>query len=590
MGLRRRKMKLSSRLALVYTLLATVFISAAMVIFYQYYSRQIFEEDEDNLVQLSDTVMTQVDNILDTLDQVTIDVMSGNIFSTVWEHWLTENRTYADTATLRERLVNAYKNRSNIRRVALYSLDGDYICTGAAQPESEDVKARAEYFINNYNMNQATSWVYLGETEDFWDNSRGVTVVSEIKPIKNSDTEITGFIEVQQNSFYIKDICEATINGSAVGVAVLMDDTGEYFYSNMDRDESYMAELSALSNRYSRTLTTDREVLAIAPSNYFACRVIMVVERAVLTAAADQMIQGIIVVAVILVLLNAVFSQLITRMIMRPLNALVRYMEKIDIQNIGEKVPVRNKTPETEVLVTSFESMGKRLREALTRQKKMESAQNKALFDALQSTIGPHFLYNSLGGIANMCEQGENEEAADACYSLSLSLRSEPENDVAGVTSGGEMDDLRASLAIMKSRYRQRLEYKIRTDGRCTYLMIPKLTYQPLVENAIKYSLMERETVIVKVTTSYEDGHVTVEVSDNGCGISEEAAERIRSRLKEFSEEDAELYSSSRVQFGGMGLGGTLIRLSLFFGESFWYELLPGNEEGGTSIRFGFDA
>ena len=69
MGLRRRKMKLSSRLALVYTLLVTVFISAAMVIFYQYYSRQIFEEDEDNLVQLSDTVMTQVDNILDTLDQ-----------------------------------------------------------------------------------------------------------------------------------------------------------------------------------------------------------------------------------------------------------------------------------------------------------------------------------------------------------------------------------------------------------------------------------------------------------------------------------------------------------------------------------------
>ena len=570
MGLRRRKMKLSSRLALVYTLLVTVFISAAMVIFYQYYSRQIFEEDEDNLVQLSDTVMTQVDNILDTLDQVTIDVMSGNIFSTVWEHWLTENRTYADTATLRERLVNAYKNRSNIRRVALYSLDGDYICTGAAQPESEDVKARAEYFINNYNMNQATSRVYLGETEDFWDNSRGVTVVSEIKPIKNSDTEITGFIEVQQNSFYIKDICEATINGSAVGVAVLMDDTGEYFYSNMDRDESYMAELSALSNRYSRTLTTDREVLAIAPSNYFACRVIMVVERAVLTAAADQMIQGIIVVAVILVLLNAVFSQLITRMIMRPLNALVRYMEKIDIQNIGEKVPVRNKTPETEVLVTSFESMGKRLREALTRQKKMESAQNKALFDALQFTIGPHFLYNSLGGIANMCEQGENEEAADACYSLTEILRYAADYDEAEVTIGDEMENLRAYLAIMKSRYRQRLEYKIRTDGRCTYLMIPKLTYQPLVENAIKYSLMERETVIVKVATSYEDGHVTVEVSDNGCGISEEAAERIRSRLKEFSEEDAELYSSSQVQFGGMGLGGTLIRLSLFFGESFW--------------------
>lgn len=585
----KNKMKISSRLSLSYALLVTVFVIVAVFIFYRYYYAQIYDEGKENLVQISDTVMAQVDSHLNTLDQVTIDVMTGSSFSTTWNHWLTDGRTYADTATLRRRLVDAYKNRSNIRRVAIYNLDGEYICTGAAEPEQEAVRERAQNLINNYNMNQATSRVYLGQTEDFWDDSRGVTVVTEIKPIKNADTVITGFIEVQQNVFYMDEVCAATINGSEVGVAVLMDDTDEYFYSNMGRDGEYMERLAQISNQYSRIRQTKDEMIAIAPSNYFSCRTIVVVQKSVLNAAVNQVLKGIILVAFIMIVLNAVFCRIITRVIMKPLNSLVRHMENIDIHNFGEKVLIRAKSPETDILVNSFERMAKRLQEALERQKKMELVQNKALFDALQSVMGPHFLYNSLGGIANMCEQGENEEAADACYSLTEILRYAADYEVTEVTIGDEMDNLKSYLSIMKSRYRQRLEYEIHMDDECKYLLIPKLTYQPLAENAIKFSLIERETVVIKISTTCANGKVTVEVADNGCGISEEAAEKIRKRLKEFSEEEVALYTSAKVQFGGMGLGGTLIRLSLFYGDSFWYELNPENKEGGTSILFGFD-
>ena len=371
-------MKISSRLSLAYALLVTVFVIVAVFIFYRYYYAQIYDEGKENLVQISDTVMAQVDSHLNTLDQVTIDVMTGSSFSIAWNHWLTDERTYADTATLRRRLVDAYKNRSNIRRVAIYNLDGEYICTGTAEPEQEAVRERAQNLINNYNMNQATSRVYLGQTEDFWDDSRGVTVVTEIKPIKNADTVITGFIEVQQNVFYMDEVCAATINGSEVGVAVLMDDTDEYFYSSMGRDEEYMERLAQISNQYSRIRQTKDEMIAIAPSNYFSCRTIVVVQKSVLNAAVNQVLKGIILVAFIMIVLNAVFCRIITRVIMKPLNSLVRHMEKIDIHNFGEKVLIRAKSPETDILVNSFERMAKRLQEALERQKKMELVQNKA--------------------------------------------------------------------------------------------------------------------------------------------------------------------------------------------------------------------
>ena len=97
----------------------TVFVIVAVFIFYRYYYAQIYDEGKENLVQISDTVMAQVDSHLNTLDQVTIDVMTGSSFSIAWNHWLTDERTYADTSTLRRRLVDAYKNRSNIRRVAV---------------------------------------------------------------------------------------------------------------------------------------------------------------------------------------------------------------------------------------------------------------------------------------------------------------------------------------------------------------------------------------------------------------------------------------------------------------------------------------
>ena len=155
----RTKMKISTRLSLYYGILVSVVVICAVSIFYQYYSTQVYKENEANLIQISDNVMTQVDSRLSTLEQVAIDVMGNNTFMTAWSHWVTEKRTFADTATLRKLLVNAYKSRPDIRRVAIYDLNGAYICTGQADPTEEAVSARAAGLMENYNMNQATSRV-----------------------------------------------------------------------------------------------------------------------------------------------------------------------------------------------------------------------------------------------------------------------------------------------------------------------------------------------------------------------------------------------------------------------------------------------
>lgn len=585
----KRKVKIGTKLSAVYAGMMSIIIIVTFVLFYYYYQNQVFTETEKNLVQISDTVMAQVDSRLTNLDQVTIDILGNNTFAELWDRYQDNISLSDDDQSIRKLMVDVYKNRSDIRRVAVYSLEGKYIATGEAAPDREHVRKRSEWLLSNYNMNQATSRVYLGESVDFWDDSRDVLVVSEVKPIKNKASEITGFIEVQQNAFYIQKACTSSLNGSNLEIAVLMDDdTQEFFYSAITRSEDYMKQLTELSRQYSRIRKLDQDIVAIAMSNYFACRTIVVAKKSVFGAGLMQVMRAMVLIAVLMIVVNAVFCRRITGIIMKPLYLLVKHMENLDIHNFDRKLQIPAESMETEILVSSFERMSMRLQQSLESQKQMEAAQNKALFDALQSIMGPHFLYNTLGGIANMCEQGEAEEAADVCYSLTEILRYAADYEIMDVTLADEMDNLKSYLSIMKSRYRQRLEYELFMDEQCKYLLVPKLTYQPLVENAIKYSLTEKETVVIKVKTVYENGRVHAEIADNGCGISKDAVENIRKRLEEFKEEDKAPYMSARIQFGGLGLCGTLIRLSLFYGDRFHYEIVEKNEEGGTSIIFEF--
>ncbi len=584
-----KHMGIRTRLSLVYTIVTTVVILTVILFIYNTYMKQVEWESENNFRQIAKAVMDRVDNHLDAIDQVTIDAMIARDFRNCWEKWNSPEHSAEDETALRRILIDTYRTRSNIRRVSVYNLDGDYVCTNSSERTREEVRKRGLEMLEKYNMNEVTSRVYLGSAVDFWNPYRGIQVITEVKPIKNHKTEITGFIEVQQNIRYLDEVCRMKMNGQEVAVTILLNDPEEVLFSTMEKGSALDIEgIEQFTNQYSRIHTIGSNVVFITPSNTYYCDTVAVVPRKVFLASASNMIRGILLFGLLMILVNIIFCQIMTRLILQPFTELVRFMEKTDLTTFGEKPAFKTSIPETAIVVRSFENMTERLHQSLEKQKKMEDIQTQAVFDALQSTIGPHFLYNSLGGIANMCEEGENEAAADACYSLTEILRYASGYVDAEVTFHDEIDNIRSYLSIMKSRYRQRLEYAIHMDEECAYQMLPKLTLQPLVENAIKYSLLEQETVIVRVDVRCQGKKVSVEVADNGCGISAEEERRIGEELEAFRKDRTKLYEPERIRFGGMGLAGTLIRLSLFYEDRFWYRIDSENKEGGTSIWFGF--
>lgn len=576
------KRKISTRLAQTYAILVIVLIGITSVVFYSYNKETIHAEGVGNLSQMTTLTMEQIDNCLTSMEQVTIDVLADGEFAKDWEIYSREPTRELYTE-IKKRMISAYKNRSNIRRVAVYDAGGNYVCTGAPEIDSGMVIQRARHLEKTYKLNLTDSRVFLGADRDFWEPSTGSDVITEIKPIKNLTQDIVCYIEIQQNAMYINNICKLSWGTSHINIFVFMGERDDLFYmseekKNMDR----AAYFRNLTKKYAALQETDHDIVSQAGSNYYSCRTVLVLPKQILYKSMNKILRGIVFVAGLLVIFTVLYSVFMTKRIMRPINCFIKMMQSTELDHF-----VRPRTVgedwETGILLDSFAEMADRLQTSISAQRKMEEMQTKTLFSILQSEISPHFLYNTLGSIANLCEKGENAEAADACYSLTEILRYASGYATQEVTLKEELAELRSYLALMKSRYRQRLEYEIQMEPFLENQILPKLTLQPLVENAIKYSLMETECVCVKIYAVYIDGNMILEVKDNGCGFTPETMEKIRRKVEDFKKDRETKEIMENIQFGGMGLSGTLIRLSIFF-EDFSYRLINCNDEGGTSI------
>lgn len=134
------------------------------------------------------------------------------------------------------------------------------------------------------------------------------------------------------------------------------------------------------------------------------------------------------------------------------------------------------------------------------------------------SQIRPHFIYNTLGSIEQLCEL-QPDAAAKLVHNFSCYLRGnfgEMDNP-APIRLSQEIDHVRYYVSIEKIRFP---DMEIQFDMRSGDFLLPALSVQPLVENAIKHGLMKLpQGGTVKISSYETDSHAFVSVEDNGAGF-----------------------------------------------------------------------
>lgn len=161
---------------------------------------------------------------------------------------------------------------------------------------------------------------------------------------------------------------------------------------------------------------------------------------------------------------------------------------------------------------------------ASIKNKKLKAELENSHIALMLSQIQPHFIYNTLGTIGEFCEE-EPKKAADLVQKFSLYLRgnfTELDNPMP-IRLAKEMQHVRHYADIEQIRFPDmKVEYDIQNDN----FLVPTLTIQPLVENAIKHGLMGLESGGTVKISSYEtDNFYEVCVKDNGVGFDDSVFE-----------------------------------------------------------------
>lgn len=143
----------------------------------------------------------------------------------------------------------------------------------------------------------------------------------------------------------------------------------------------------------------------------------------------------------------------------------------------------------------------------------------------LQSQMNPHFLFNVLLTISARAKMDHDEPLFEMVQSLTTLIQaSQHQKQAVKIPLCQELKYVHAYLNIQRLRFGNRIRFEIDVPEALQPLLIPRLSIQPLVENAVVHGLSpQEEGGLVRVTARSDGQALTITVEDDGCGFDPQA-------------------------------------------------------------------
>lgn len=258
----------------------------------------------------------------------------------------------------------------------------------------------------------------------------------------------------------------------------------------------------------------------------------------------------------------------------KPIQKLCRMTQQVAEGDFTVQTKESN-TDEIAVLTRSFNDMtqeiGGLVEDIKQQQKNLRIAETKLL----QAQINPHFLYNTLDAIVWLAEENRKDEVVSMVTALSDFFRTTLSKGRDFITVREERSHIESYLKIQQFRYQDIMSYEIDMEENMGEFMIPKLTLQPLVENALYHGLKnKRGGGMIKITGRLDGENMIFTVTDDGKGMTKEVLEKLQESIgKEKGDKSID----------GFGIGNVNRRIRYYYGERYGVTL-ESVENDGTKV------
>lgn len=300
--------------------------------------------------------------------------------------------------------------------------------------------------------------------------------------------------------------------------------------------------------------------------------------------SGSSSIQDLVVLtALILCGVSLLTYQAVCRISARKIGLIEYGMANIKKSNLSYRIPTPKGNDEFTQIIQQFNAMCDSLQHHIEQAYIYELQQRSAELYALQTSINPHFLYNTLEVIRVKLNQEGNSEAAEMMVLLSRVFRNQIKGEMF-VSLYEEVRQCTMFIDLYLYRY-ENFEYNFCIPREFNGFGIPKNTLQPIIENYFSHGIVQgNDENYIEITARWAERAgercICISVANNGKPVEEKTLDRLRRQLQTHVIQNATISNHS------FGLTNVNDRIRLVFGSQYGLEISP--PRGGVDSRLIF--
>lgn len=249
---------------------------------------------------------------------------------------------------------------------------------------------------------------------------------------------------------------------------------------------------------------------------------------------------------------------LLSNSIVKRIKSVINQMNLIRKSN-PKRLSIYSGHDEIGNLIETYNYMTDEMNHLLEKQAKASNDLRISEFKALQAQINPHFLYNTLDMINWLSKKGQSTEVSSAVQALSKFYKLTLNKGNITVSVKEELEHVSLYVQLQNMRYQNKIHFLVDVPDELLDYEIPKLVFQPIVENSIQHGIFAKESKEGNIVIMgwLKDDVIVFIISDDGVGIPND-------KLKSILTGSSESTTGSNI-----GISNTHKRLQLFYDTEF---------------------